>query len=138
MGIEQLFADKMKTEGVSPKILWAGFKKGANGLVPAVAQDYETRGVLMVAYMDEEAFVRTLESGLMHYHSRSREALWLKGETSGHLQRVVEARIDCDLDTLLFLVDQTGAACHTGEKSCFYRTLETLKPEDLQSTNGGK
>lgn len=138
MGIEQLFVEKMKTDGVLPNTLWAGLKKDVNGLVPAVAQDFATRDVLMVAYMDEEAFVRTLESGLMHYHSRSRGSLWLKGETSGHLQRVVEARIDCDLDALLFLVDQTGAACHTGEESCFYRALETLKKEDLQSINGGK
>jgi phosphoribosyl-AMP cyclohydrolase len=76
--------------------------------------------------MDGEAFRRTLETGFMHYHSRSRGKLWLKGESSGHLQRVVEARIDCDLDALLFLVDQTGAACHTGATSCFYRTVDEL------------
>jgi phosphoribosyl-AMP cyclohydrolase len=128
-GIEQIFVEKMKEENISPDLLWASFKKGPDGLVVAVAQDYATRDVLMLAYMDEEAFRKTLESGLMHYHSRSRGKLWLKGETSGHLQRVVEARMDCDLDTLLFLVDQTGAACHTGETSCFYRKLEDLKKE---------
>lgn len=128
-GIEQIFVEKMKEDNVLPVRLWASFKKDRNGLVVAVAQDFTTRDVLMLAYMDEEAFTKTLESGLMHYHSRSRDKLWLKGETSGHLQRVVEARIDCDLDALLFLVDQTGVACHTGETSCFYRNLEALKKE---------
>jgi len=126
-GIEQLFVDKMKEENVSPEKLWGGFKKDKNGLVAVIAQDFASRGVLMLAYMDEEAFRKTIETGFMHYHSRSRGELWLKGETSGHLQRVIEARIDCDQDALLFLVDQTGAACHTGETSCFYRTLEMLK-----------
>ena len=125
-GIEQLFVDKIK-EKISSGNLWAKLKKDQNGLVAAIAQDFATREVLMLAYMDEESFVKTLEMGFMHYHSRSRNQLWLKGETSGHLQRVVEARIDCDLDALLFLVDQTGAACHTGETSCFYREIETLK-----------
>ncbi len=126
-GIEQLFIDKMQEEKVSPENLWTGFKKDQNGLVAVVAQDFATREVLMLAYMDEEAFKKTIETGFMHYHSRSRGTLWLKGETSGHLQRVVEAKIDCDQDALLFLVDQTGVACHTGEMSCFYRTLEMLK-----------
>jgi len=126
-GIEQLFVDKMQEEKVSPENLWTGFKKDQNGLVAVVAQDFATREVLMLAYMDEEAFKKTIETGFMHYHSRSRGTLWLKGETSGHLQRVVEAKIDCDQDALLFLVDQTGVACHTGEMSCFYRTLEMLK-----------
>ena len=126
-GIEQLFVDKMEGEKISPKILWAGFKKDPGGLVAAIAQDFATREVLMLAHMDEEAFTKTLETGLMHYHSRSRGRLWLKGETSGHLQRVVEAKVDCDQDALLFLVDQTGVACHTGTVSCFYRNLEMLK-----------
>ncbi len=125
-GIEQLFVDRMDEGKIAPDTMWAGFKKDGNGLVVVVAQDFATREVLMLAYMDEEAFIKTLETGFMHYHSRSRGQLWLKGETSGHLQRVVEARVDCDLDALLFLIDQTGAACHTGERSCFYRILETL------------
>lgn len=125
-GIEQIFVEKMREKNISPKTLWAGFKKDKDSLVVAVAQDFATREVLMLAYMDEEAFIKTFETGLMHYHSRSRGKLWLKGETSGHLQRVIEARIDCDADAMLFLIDQTGVACHTGEMSCFYRTLEML------------
>lgn len=125
-GIEQIFVDKMNETSLPPKTLWGMFKKDNAGLVVVVAQDFVTRDVLMLAYMDEEAFCKTLETGFMHYHSRSRKTLWLKGETSGHLQRVIEARIDCDLDALLFFIDQTGAACHTGETSCFYRELNEL------------
>jgi phosphoribosyl-ATP pyrophosphohydrolase/phosphoribosyl-AMP cyclohydrolase len=95
----------------------------ANGLVPAVAQDANTREVLMLAWMNREALTKTLETGHVHYYSRSRACLWLKGETSGHFQRVREIRRDCDSDALLLLVDQTGAACHTGKRSCFYRGL---------------
>jgi phosphoribosyl-AMP cyclohydrolase len=97
---------------------------GANGLVPVVAQDADTRDVLMVAYASPEAVERTRETGLAHYHSRSREGLWRKGATSGHVQEVAEVRVDCDGDSLLYLVDQTGGACHTGYRSCFYRTLD--------------
>lgn len=125
-GIEERFVKKMRDNNISPKVLWAKLKKDENGWLAAVAQDAGTREVLMVAYMDEESFAMTLETGFMHYHSRSRKQLWLKGETSGHYQRVVEARIDCDLDALLFLVEQTGVACHTGAKSCFYRNLEMI------------
>lgn len=126
-GIEQLFVDKISESSLSPKRLWADMKTDPAGLVPVITQDFATREVLMLAYMDEEAFTRTLETGLMTYHSRSRNKLWLKGETSGHFQRVIEGRIDCDKDTLLFLVDQTGAACHTGETTCFYRNIEELE-----------
>jgi phosphoribosyl-AMP cyclohydrolase len=97
---------------------------GANGLVPVVAQDTDSREVLMVAYASPEAVERTRESGLAHYYSRSREALWQKGATSGHVQNVTEVRVDCDGDALLYLVEQTGGACHTGHQSCFYRTLD--------------
>ncbi len=99
------------------------FEKG-DGLVPCIVQDFTTREVLMLAYMNAESLARTLETGLATYWSRSRSALWVKGETSGHYQHVREIRIDCDEDTLLLLVDQDGAACHTGRRSCFYRTLE--------------
>lgn len=99
------------------------FEKG-DGLIPCIVQDCTTREVLMLAYMNAESLARTLETGLATYWSRSRSALWVKGETSGHYQHVREIRIDCDEDTLLLLVDQDGAACHTGRKSCFYRTLE--------------
>lgn len=94
------------------------------GLVPAIAQDAATGEVLMVAYMNAEAVRRTIETGLCHYWSRSRGKLWLKGETSGHVQRVREARIDCDGDAVLFRVEQEGGACHTGYRSCFYRRVE--------------
>ena len=102
---------------------WAQLKKDASGLVPVVVQDVKNRQVLMMAYMNQEAYEATLQTGLMTYWSRSRKELWLKGETSGHFQQVKELYIDCDQDTILALVDQTGAACHTGHRSCFYRKL---------------
>ena len=94
---------------------------GPDGLVPAIAQDADTREVLMLAWMNRESLQKTLDTGMVHYYSRSRACLWLKGETSGHFQRVREIRRDCDSDALLLLVEQTGAACHTGNRSCFYR-----------------
>jgi len=97
---------------------------GEDGLVPAVAQDADTGEVLMLAYANREAVEATVETGRAHYFSRSREALWEKGATSGHLQAVEEVRVDCDGDALLYLVDQAGGACHTGHRSCFYRTLD--------------
>jgi phosphoribosyl-ATP pyrophosphohydrolase/phosphoribosyl-AMP cyclohydrolase len=93
------------------------------GLVPAVVQDAQTRQVLMVAYMNAEALRLTRQTGEAHFWSRSRQALWHKGATSGNIQRVREIRYDCDADTLLLLVDPAGPACHTGEVSCFYRIL---------------
>jgi phosphoribosyl-AMP cyclohydrolase len=95
----------------------------AAGLIPCVAQDHASGEVLMVAWMTEAAVRRTLETGRMTYWSRSRGAFWVKGETSGHHQRLVELRIDCDRDTLLALVDQEGPACHTGRRSCFHTAL---------------
>lgn len=92
-------------------------------LIPAIVQDVDTREVLMLAYMNEKSLRLTLESGETWFWSRSRGGLWHKGATSGHNQRVREIRYDCDCDTLLILVDQTGAACHTGNRSCFYRNL---------------
>ena len=91
----------------------------ADGLICAVAQQYDTKEVLMVAWMDAEAVRRTLDTGRATYFSRSRQQHWVKGETSGHTQRVVQVRHDCDADTLLVLVDQTGPACHTGTRTCF-------------------
>ena len=100
------------------------FKKN-NGLIPAVVQDYRTGEVLMLAYMNEEAFTETLKTGKATYYSRSRKSLWVKGETSGHVQLVKEIRVDCDLDTLLLKVEQIGgAACHKGYRSCFFSKLE--------------
>ena len=92
---------------------------GPDGLVPVVAQERRSGDVLMVAYADREALERTLSTGLAHYFSRSRNALWRKGETSGHEQRVVDVRLDCDGDTVLYRVEQSGPACHTGARTCF-------------------
>jgi phosphoribosyl-AMP cyclohydrolase len=93
-------------------------------LIPAVAQDWKTGEVLMLAYMNEEALRKTRETGIAHYWSRSRKRLWLKGESSGHIQRVKEIRVDCDDDAILLLIEQEGGACHTGYRSCFYRTID--------------
>ncbi len=97
-----------------------------HGLVPAVVQDHETREVLMVAWMSAEAVTATLAEGRTVFWSRSRRELWRKGETSGHVQHVRDLRVDCDADTLLVSVEQVGAACHTGQRTCFHR-----HPEDL-------
>jgi len=104
-------------------IAWAEFKLNSDGLIPVIVQDYQTDEVLMLAYMNEEAFKKTLETGKMTYYSRSRKTLWLKGETSGHFQYVKSLALDCDNDTILAKVHQLGAACHTGSRSCFFKTL---------------
>ena len=93
------------------------------GLVPAIAQQHDSREVLMMAWMDRTAVDRTLATGLVHYYSRSRRRQWRKGEESGHTQTLVDFRIDCDGDTLLVLVEQTGVACHTGRRSCMFNAL---------------
>lgn len=98
-------------------------KFGSDGLVTCVATEAASGIVLMVAHMNEEALKRTIETGDAWYYSRSRRALWRKGETSGHVQRVVEMRIDCDQDAVWIAVEQQGPACHTGRRSCFYRTV---------------
>ena len=95
----------------------------ADGLIPAVAQDAATGEVLMLAWMNADALCKTLETGAATYWSRSRQALWVKGETSGHTQRVIEMRVDCDQDAILLRVEQVGAACHTGAMDCFYRVV---------------
>jgi phosphoribosyl-AMP cyclohydrolase len=102
---------------------FAAVKYGADGLVPAVAQDVNTGAVLMLAWMNDESLRRTIATGDVTYWSRSRRQLWRKGETSGHTQRLVEAYVDCDGDTLLLKVEQTGPACHTGAPVCFFRML---------------
>lgn len=99
------------------------FKLNSDGLIPVIVQDYKTNEVLMMAYMNEEAFDNTVKTGRMTYYSRSRQCQWVKGETSGHFQYVKSLAIDCDKDTLLAKVDQVGAACHTGNRSCFYTTI---------------
>ncbi|MBV9735433.1 MAG: phosphoribosyl-AMP cyclohydrolase [Acidisphaera sp.] len=105
---------------MSPAILDA-IRFDPAGLVPAVTQQHDTGEVLMLAYMNREAVAETLRTGRVCYFSRSRGALWRKGETSGQTQRLVEMRLDCDGDALLLLVEQHGVACHTGRRSCFYR-----------------
>ncbi|MFH1860453.1 MAG: phosphoribosyl-AMP cyclohydrolase [bacterium] len=96
-----------------------------DGLVPAVVQDYKTNEVLMVAFINEEAWQKTLDTGKAHYYTRTRQKIWLKGETSGHFQLIKEILVDCDDDTVVFRVEQVGgAACHTGYNSCFYRRVE--------------
>ncbi|MHC9001280.1 phosphoribosyl-AMP cyclohydrolase [Enterococcus bulliens] len=103
--------------------MYPDFKK-QDGLVPVIVTDATTKEVLMLAYMNQESYEKTLATDETWFYSRSRKGLWHKGETSGHVQRVVGIKIDCDNDTLLIEVEQTGAACHTGEKSCFYRTIK--------------
>ena len=115
---------------------FSAIKFDEHGLVPAVAQDAKTGAVLMLAYMNEESLRRTIDTGYATYYSRSRKTLWKKGETSGHVQRVREILYDCDGDTLLLKVVQTGAACHTGAYSCFHNAL--LAPQEAESNPGAK
>ncbi|MFA5339622.1 MAG: phosphoribosyl-AMP cyclohydrolase [Candidatus Omnitrophota bacterium] len=105
----------------------SGLKFDGNGLIPAVIQDYKNNEVLMVAYMNDVAVKKTIETKRAHFYSRSRKKLWLKGESSGHVQKVKEIRFDCDADCLLVKVEQVGGACHTGYRSCFYRKLKDGK-----------
>ncbi len=101
------------------------FKFNADGLIPVITQDFQTKEVLMLGYMNEEAYAKTMETKKVHYFSRSRQTLWLKGETSGHFQLVKEMFVDCDQDTILIFVEQVGGACHTGHKTCFFTNIET-------------
>lgn len=109
-------------EATAPDAIEVDF--GDDGLVPAIAQDADSGEVLMLAYVSPEALERTRETGEAHYYSRSRDELWHKGGSSGHTQDVREVRVDCDADTLLYLVDQRVGACHTGHRSCFHRTVD--------------
>lgn len=131
------YKDELKKQGYevvsfTSSIAFADFKLNSDGLIPVIVQDYKTDEVLMLAYMNEEAFDNTLKTGLMTYYSRSRKEQWVKGETSGHYQYVKSLDIDCDNDTLLAKVKQLGAACHTGNYSCFYRNLVS---KDYVETN---
>jgi phosphoribosyl-AMP cyclohydrolase len=106
-------------------MLELNFSKSADGLIPAVAQDWQSGEVLMLAYINREAWEKSLETGLATYWTRSRRKLWVKGESSGHVQRIKEILVDCDLDTVIFKVEQVGgAACHEGYRSCFFRRVE--------------
>lgn len=113
-----------------PHVQWAKLKKNSDGMVPCIVQDYRTDEVLMLAYMNEEAYYKTLSSGKMTYYSRSRKELWTKGLTSGHLQYVKSLTADCDYDTILAKVSQIGAACHTGNPTCFFN--EIVKKEYVE------
>ena len=108
--------------------LIAGLKFDANGLVPAIVQDHRSGEVLMMAWMNRDALNKTLQTGKTHFFSRSRNRLWLKGESSGHVQLVKSVAVDCDQDVLLFKVEQAGAACHDGYYSCFYREFRPGEP----------
>ena len=110
-------AEQDETDELRPKF-------NADGLIAAIAQDADTNEVLMLAWMNAEALAATLDTGRATYWSRSRQSLWVKGETSGHTQEVVELLVDCDQDAVLMKVRQVGGACHTGRKSCFYRTVD--------------
>ena len=107
------------------------------GLIPAIAQDHGTGEVLMVAWMNAEAVARTLASGCVTYWSRSRQRFWVKGESSGHVQRLIELRIDCDRDCLLVLVDQSGPACHTNRRSCFYTAVRDGAEVEIMAPEAG-
>ena len=111
-----------------------GLTFSKDGLIPAIAQQYDTGEVLMMAWMNKDSLAETLASGRVCYWSRSRRAFWRKGDTSGHIQELVELRYDCDGDTLLVLVNQTGAACHEGSRSCFSRKVETDGTASIAAT----
>jgi phosphoribosyl-AMP cyclohydrolase len=113
-----------QTEGTAMDFDTSTLKFNEAGLIPAIAQDATTGDVLMMAWMNAQAVTQTLETGRVTYWSRSRQSFWIKGDTSGHVQELVELRIDCDRDCLLVKVHQTGAACHTGRRSCFYTLVE--------------
>ena len=115
---------EVNIEALSPDAFLAAVAFDANGLVPAIAQDAKSGEVLMMAWMNADSLKRTLSAGDVVYWSRSRKKLWRKGETSGHTQRLVEAYVDCDGDTLLLKVEQTGPACHTGAPTCFFRKVQ--------------
>lgn len=109
----------------------ATLRYDSQGLIPCIAQDHHSREVLMFAWMTAEAVAQTIATGQMTYWSRSRASLWVKGETSGHVQRLVELRMDCDADCLLALIEQTGPACHTNRRSCFYTAIAPGEPVEI-------
>ena len=113
----------------SEKSALLDIKFNKDGLIPVIAQCVQSGTVLMMAWMNEEALKKTIDTNDMYYFSRSRQKLWQKGETSGHFQRLIELRLDCDNDTILALIEQTGAACHTGTKSCFFKTIREFNDE---------
>jgi phosphoribosyl-AMP cyclohydrolase len=123
----------MSERPIALEPLLAAIAFNADGLVPAVAQQHDTGEVLMLAWMNRDSLAATVRTGQVHYWSRSRGRLWRKGETSGHTQRLIELRVDCDGDTLLLRVDQSGPACHTGERSCFFRVLRRFTAQSVDN-----
>ena len=122
--MSKMMFEKYEKQNVSLSISDLDFEK-FSGMLPVIAQEQASGKVLMLAYANLEAVRKTQETGYAHYWSRSRNTLWKKGESSGHVQQITEVLVDCDEDTLLYKVSQTGPACHTGEKSCFFRKLQT-------------
>jgi phosphoribosyl-ATP pyrophosphohydrolase/phosphoribosyl-AMP cyclohydrolase len=120
----------IKMDNFEAKLEWSDLKPNSDGLIPTVVQDFQTGEVLMVAYMNEESLNATIRTGKMTYFSRSRQSLWVKGETSGHFQYVKSLTADCDFDTILAKVSQVGVACHTGAPSCFFN--EIVKKEYIE------
>ena len=114
----------MEIEDKDPESFVFSLKYSEDGLIPAIIQDYQNDQVLMMAYMNQESILETIRTGRTVFWSRSRQCIWRQGETSGHIQKVKKLYYDCDMDTLLFKVEQNGAACHTGNRTCFYRSLE--------------
>jgi phosphoribosyl-ATP pyrophosphohydrolase/phosphoribosyl-AMP cyclohydrolase len=119
----RLSHEGIKMDNFAPDLKWSDLKLNSDGMVPVIVQDYRTDEVLMLAYMNEEAFNTTINIGKMTYYSRSRKELWTKGLTSGHVQYVKSLTADCDFDTILAKVSQVGAACHTGNRTCFYNNI---------------
>lgn len=124
---------KYEINSFKPSISWCNFKLNSEGLIPVIVQDYKSNEVLMLAYMNEEAFQITLKTGKMTFYSRSRQEIWTKGLTSGHYQYLKSLTLDCDSDTILAKVSQVGVACHTGEFSCFYKELVKKEYKDIDS-----
>ena len=122
--MSNMMVEKYEKQNESLSISDLDFEK-FSGLLPVIAQEQTSGKVLMLAYANLEAVSKTQETGYAHYWSRSRNTLWKKGESSGHVQQITEVLVDCDEDTLLYKVSQTGPACHTGEKSCFFKKLQT-------------
>lgn len=115
----------------------ASLKYDANGLIPAIAQDHDSGEILMMAWMNADSVRKTLETGLVTYWSRSRKSFWIKGESSGHVQNLVELRVDCDRDCLLAVVRQIGPACHTNRRSCFYTAIRDGKEVEIMTPEKG-
>lgn len=132
--VAEIAENKEKADSKVSAIPFSEFKLNSDGLIPCIAQDYRTGEVLMMAYMNEDSYNKTLQTGLMTYWTRSRQRLWTKGEESGHFQKVISLTIDCDKDTILAKVDQTGPACHTGNPTCFFTPLT----ESTEATDADK